>query len=505
LTKTKIYNWKNIFGKNGRHDDLAKMVVTMMLKGAFRLASELAGLVRDQKGQILIYFSIMMPVMLGLIGLSLEGGRYLMLNSQLQDLADAAALAGAKELDGGADAMCRAKNAAENLLTNDTWWSNVAKAGVQIQDPPIMVFYSALKGIPTANPAPNDVTISYDCVNGANAAFIKVVTVTRAVVPTFLVAVGATSIAQTSATATAGSLYVACNVQPLMLCNPNEPNPFTGNPGDLYGFTVTGNTGGYSPGDFSLLDPAGQTHSSAGDIEKLLAASLPNFCYVDTVSPAQGQKTIDVASGVNVRFDISPTGNPKGIDTTPAPNVIKGDDSNTCLKSQNVTSPPANNATVNQTLDALPGNINMVQVGSSYTGGTMDTIGAGSYWTAHHDNTGWPSINGVPATRYQVYQMERAGPVAWNGTSSETPAPHCASVPTGDDSRRIVSVAIVNCLSQNIQGNSNATAQSNLYADFFLTRPVDKTNVIYAEFVRFVTSQSDGSKLHQIVQLYRDQ
>lgn len=79
----------------------------------------------------------------------------------------------------------------------------------------------------------------------------------------------------------------------------------------------------------------------------------------------------------------------------------------------------------------------------------------------------------------------------------------------------MISVAIVNCTANNVKGNSVASVRSNLYADFFLTVPVFtgpvtapadyQQNVIYAEFVRMFTPQTDASKLHQIVQLYRDQ
>jgi hypothetical protein len=402
-------------------------------------------------------------------------------------------------LDAGTAAICRARDRAMNLLTNDPQWSNVASSDtVQIQEPE---FFGP--GIDDALPAPTCASSATPDANDSKAAFIKVTTVTRQVAPTILVAVGAISPQSTWATATAGTTYVACNVQPLMLCNPNEPNPFTAIAGDLFGFTATGNTGGFSPGDFSLLDPAGQTHSGAGDIRNLLAASNPDFCYVDSVSPAQGQKTVDVASGINVRFDINPTGNPQGIDQTPASNVIKGDDTNSCWQSQNV----GNKINL---ANAMPGNLNMTQVGSAWMGGTWDTNGAASYWKAHHDSTGatgWPTVNGSPATRYQVYQMENAGSTSWAGSSSENnppTAPSCnpqSQAPSAD--RRIISVAIVDCLAQGVQGNKVANVRSKEYADFFLTQPVGSGNIIWAEFIRFMTPNSPGSKLHQIVQLYR--
>src|SRR5215470_8963536 len=123
-----------------------------------------------------------MPVLLGLVGLALDGGAFIHLNSDLQELADAAALAGAAELDGASDAITRATDKAQHLLSNDPHWSNVARSGLQINTP---TFYSSLN--------PDTVTTV-----AAEARYIKVDTVTREVAPSFLAAVGVTANAQTS-------------------------------------------------------------------------------------------------------------------------------------------------------------------------------------------------------------------------------------------------------------------------------------------------------------------
>ncbi len=468
-----------------------------------RLVSQFADVGRDQTGQILIFFAILLPIMLGLIGLSLEGGRYLMLNNQLQDLADAAALAGAKELDGATDSIIRATNAAERALTNDTWWSDVASGGLQIIDPPI--FYSALRGQPTNDPAPNDVVTT----DPTQAAYIKVTTVPRQVIPVFLAAVGASSI-KTNATATAGSHYVACNVQPLMLCNPNEPKKFTATAGRLFGFTpVGGGDQQLSPGDFSLLDPSGAANSGSTAIRNLLSQQTPNFCYVDNVSPRPELPAQTAADGINVRFDMRPQGNNQlsGLDQTPAPNVIKGLlPGNDCNWNN---SPQIANA-------QLPGDTDMVRNGNLITGSTMDMDAANTYWRYHH-GADWPaSIR----TRYAAYLLERGitGPPPPWVPRTEAAAPQCAPASvlnSRDDTRRIISVAIVNCRANDIKADSVASVRSNVYADFFLTVPVYsgsisvphdyQSNVIYAEFVRMITPQTDHGKLHHIVQLYRDE
>src|SRR5262245_38966889 len=245
----------------------------------------LGKLAKDDDGSILIWFTLVILAMMGMIGLALEGSAYYHLNSDLQELADASAIAGVAELDGAGDAITRATDKAETLLSNDPHWSNVARSGLQITTP---TFYSALDPVngdtPTTDPA--------------QAKFIKVTTVTREFAPSFLHAVGATANAQTSTSAVAGSSYVACNVQPLMVCNPWEE---AANPADrIFANHVTAgmmfqllNEGGndLAPGDFGLLDPAGQSHSSSNDIRNLLSQNNPGFCYVNNVSPRTGQVT----------------------------------------------------------------------------------------------------------------------------------------------------------------------------------------------------------------------
>src|SRR5262249_38097735 len=137
------------------------------------------------------------------------------------------------------------------------------------------------------------------------------------------------------------------------------------------------------------------------------------------------------------------------------------------------------------------------QFGSS-TGATMTTADMNAYWQQHH-GTDWPA--GI-TTRYAAYQLEQgiggAAP-AWQG---EQNAPYCTpTTPVGPSTRRVISVAIVNCLANNVQGNTNTSLLGTQYADFFVTKPADST--IYLEFVRFLTPTTNGSQLHHVVQLDR--
>jgi len=455
---------------------------------------------RDQDGQILLMFTIMVPVIFGMIGLGLEYNRYLMLGSELQNLADAAALAGAKKLDRGAGSRANAIAAATDFGNNNNYtkWSD-DNSGDQIASVKV---YDSLADLDAGHESTSDTT----------AAYVKVETVYRGVNPILLLAAGATGTKSVMATATAVSQYVACNVQPLMLCNPNEPADFNPAVGTLFGFTQQGD--GTSPGDFSLLDPAGRTNSGATAIRNLLSQTSPNVCYIDQLSPRPGQTASSVSDGINVRFDMQPSGNNQlsGLDQTPAPNVIKGITpkitGNGCSWTGNLGPQPPAHAPMPPDTDTalIPGT-------TLYMGTTMDSTWANDYWTYHHGSGTWPA----GLSRYQVYMMEQGllsgyTAPAW-AAGSENASPQCAPTAVrtaGDYTRRMISVAIVNCQDQIVKGNNPPKVETTKYADFFITNAVQSSGganvkgVIFAEFVRMMTPQSDGSKLHQIVQLVRD-
>ena len=455
-------------------------------------------LAKNKAGNVAIFLTLTLPVIIGMIGLVLDGGALLNLNSDLQKLADAAAIAGAAELDGSSTAITRATNNAQNLLSNDPHWSNVARSGVQITTP---TFYSKL------DPVNGDTVTT----NPAQAKYIEVTTVMRQRSVSFIAAVGGTGNAQTSASAVAGSSYVACNVQPLMICNPWEQavDPNFANhvsPGTMIQLLNEGGNN-FAPGDFGLLDPAGASHSSANDIRNLLSQTQPNSCYVDNISPRTGQVTNKVLDGINVRFNMPPNGNTNGLDQTSAPNVVKGQinsNSPSCPQNQWSNQQCTGNGR-NQTcttLLPLPLDSTLSSVGSAKIGnGTMSTTDKNNYWSNHHGaGTTWPTGT---TSRYAAYQLEQGigGTAPTWAPGSEPHAPYCAPTTTGNSDRRIISAAVVNCLANNVRGNSNTSLLSAMYVDFFVMKPAD--NTIYLEFVRVMTPQSDGTKLHHIVELNR--
>ena len=514
-----------------------------MTKKKFRLLSSLGLFGKDEDGHISLYLIIMLPAIIGLIGLTLDGGALFHLHTDQQELADAAALAGAKELDGRNDAITRATDKAQNLLSNNPRWSNTSlnASAVQITTP---TFYSSI------NP---DVTTT----DPTQAYYIKVTTVSRERQPVFIpvtagvLGLGATPNRQSTASATAGATSVACQVQPLMLCNPLEgTSDFTATPGQLFHFKQKGSTGGLSPGDFGLVDPPGVNSSGSKTIRNLLSQQSPNLCYVDQLSPRPGQAAGDVADGINVRFDITPNGNTSGLDRTPAPTggVIKGimtDPSkpgDACKNNKyNLDNLPAPPSPASTTYTPITGQLplatdmtNTPPTGVLSIGNTMDMTAANAYWQYHH-GANWPTVSGTPITRFAAYcrELGRSDNCQSTGTSltwvanTEPHAPQCAGVSAGDYKRRLISVAVVNCQANNVQGNQATNLRSNHYAVFFLTNPSPTSQPgplnnylgtspgtngdIMAEFVGTITPAgctNDPSNpfcagLHQVVQLYR--
>src|SRR5579862_466523 len=72
----------------------------------------------DCDGAIIPYLALMLAVIIGLSALAMDGSRLMSLQTQLQNGADALALAGAAELDRRPDSIIRAQAAIRNLIAN---------------------------------------------------------------------------------------------------------------------------------------------------------------------------------------------------------------------------------------------------------------------------------------------------------------------------------------------------------------------------------------------------
>lgn len=77
-------------------------------------------LFRDQAGGIAIYSAVFSILAMGAAVLTLDYGRMTVLRSQMQDRADASAMAGAVYLDGSDGARARATDVATNAATQSS-------------------------------------------------------------------------------------------------------------------------------------------------------------------------------------------------------------------------------------------------------------------------------------------------------------------------------------------------------------------------------------------------
>src|SRR6478735_5072359 len=86
----------------------------------------------DTTGIILPYVTMMLVVIIGVALLALDGARYMSLQTQLQNGADALALAGAAELDRTPTAIQRATRAINRLVTNSSLFGSESDRNVRV-------------------------------------------------------------------------------------------------------------------------------------------------------------------------------------------------------------------------------------------------------------------------------------------------------------------------------------------------------------------------------------
>jgi hypothetical protein len=485
----------------------------------------------------------MLVVIVGTSVLALDGARYMSLQTQLQNGADALALAGAAELDRLPNAITRATNAVNNMVTNKTAPGIAGNVNVTVTQ---IRFLSTLPADTTTPLTGGCLAGSCTAADAVSARFIEV-TVTPVTMPTLLPAsfFGGTNTRTVRAAATAGFDQVVCDFTPMFVCNPYETAGMTYDQAtqalvDAIASPAVrrrqiemrrGGEGGgdnqWSPGNYGFLDSAGA--SGANALRDAIARVRPATCFRQNGVNTQPGFIASVRDAVNVRFDMydgAMNSVQNNTDYRPAQNVRKGYlvlKGNTC--SATSVEQPSTQAMGLPRDTCFSGTC-------PYMGGRM---GDGvwdfeSYWSVNHTDaaTGTvrppPLVNGAAASntnlpsRYDVYRYELAqgyvsdlspgDPV--NKISGESGAPICSKSPTNDTpDRRIFSAAIVNCLS-NLPpslplGPGNQTGVPvAAFAQFFITNAVEASqDDIRAEIVDLVKPGGSNAVNRDMVQLYR--
>jgi Flp pilus assembly protein TadG len=445
--------------------------------------------IRDERGATLAYVALLMTAMLGVVGLSYDLGRHYILSSELQKAADAAAIAGAYQLDefGDQDAVAaRVQRAVITAPITENAQKLGAEAGIVEMRAPVL-----LATIPADDSLP---------ITNANAGppFRYVQVTTQAVVSNNLfgrlVGQPATITLERQAVARKGA--AVCQVTALAVCNPLEAVNGSGAAfpaSEYYSRQIivrqigNGNQS-WAPGNFGFLDVPGFGNGAGGLAAALGSAGSP-ICFSTQVETEPGQ-TNGARNALNTRFDMyqNPFFRNANRDPRypPAENVTKGYNTQTGGYCNN----PAKATAAQPLIKGLPRDTNLL--------GALDfgrfgngTWACADYWQTVHPTHASPAgCGGSPGTptsaisRFEVYRHEIDNGIIPSGSGSgatarEAGTPQCATSanppqsPVGGDlstDRRVVTMAVLNCIEHDVRGASDVPVE--VFLNGFLTEPV---------------------------------
>ena len=473
-------------------------------------------LVRDERGAVAATYALSLTALVLIAGVGFDYGRVAAMDSELQNGADQAALAGATQLDGANDACLRAGAAARNLVTNTTVVANDSHA-ITIVPPTDCAGNSAVTFYDTYNKATDTGTLA---TSGPTAHFIKVTVATRSVDYAFTPLTGLIH-GSSLASATAGLGSSVCKVPPMMICSPDPVNPFNALGKIGWGVQVTGHGNGQSglgttvsawgPGDFGFLEVGSGQNS---DLVKALAfKDVPLDCVPISGSKPNTGNPQALYDAINTRFDLYDFSGGNGTTLAPclsgscpaALNVVKDvikqnantNGNNACKLHNNGWHLPASNrqfwpkATANPngsyndtthsaSIDAigLPRDLcHYASFGTACNGGASGRFGNGNwartdYFLKNHSGGERPA-NPSTVTRYETYKWELAQnnmPYSLGPGDNQYGRPVCSTGTQNGVDRRVLTVAVAkNCSS--LSGSSTAVVVDE-WVDMFLVEPV---------------------------------
>jgi hypothetical protein len=482
----------------------------------------------DTDGVILPYVTMMLVVIVGVSVLALDGSRYMSLQTQLQNGADALALAGAAELDRTPTAIERATKAVDSLITNSSLFGSGPGRNVQVAR---IRFLSSLPARDSDPILPGNLTI-----DPARAAFIEVTTEPIGL-PTILPTsfFGGSNVLEVGAQAVAGFDQVVCDFTPMFVCNPFETQGMTYEQAtqalvsasndpesqrQLIRLAGTQNKiAPFSQGDFGYLTPTtGSLPADAcgpvagGGIGQATAASRPPVCLRLSgvnLQPGNDQAAMD---GLNTRFDIYANGFQSCkanyvADVNVRKGYITAGNVNWCNAEPSGTNWPIADAyaaafPVDQNMIAPAAASQVLDRTVAIGNGTWDCSG---YWSVAHFSGPGKTLappgctSSATISRYSVYQYEM-NYISDRSPGTEIGAPQCN--PLGIKYRRVLNAAIINCSSNPVTMRSDArNVPIAGFGKFFLTLPAALGASPYVEFLGLI-KPTDGVN-HDMVQLYR--
>ena len=498
---------------------------------AAKIAQSIKAFWGDTDGVILPYVTLMLVVIIGVSVLALDGSRYMSLQTQLQNGADALALAGAAELDRTPTAIERATRAINRLVTNSSLFGSGSDRNVRVAR------INFLRSLP---PRDSDPILPGNRTSDPTLAAFVEVTVEPIRLRTILPAsiFGGSNVLTAGAQAVAGFDQVVCDFTPIFVCNPfetrgmtyrqatealvnasNDPaaptqtHPACRNSGKdrsirSRGFRISHADDGFFASAF-LRPHYGRWHRPGHS--RIATANLPALSGVD-LQPANDQVAMD---GLNTRFDIYANGfeSCKANYVADA-NVRKGYTTLGNVNWCNAQPSGANWPIADAHAAAFPLDQNMIVASEDgdQTQVVAKTIAVGNgiwdcagYWSVAHfagpgsDLPPPGCTSTATISRYSVYQYEM-NYISDRSPGAEIGAPQCN--PLGIKNRRVLNAAIINCGSSPVAVTRNARDVPVAgFGKFFLTVPAAAGAGPYAEFLGLI--KPTDSINHDMVQLYR--
>lgn len=468
--------------------------------------------VDDRRGATLAYVAISLTAMMGVVALSYDLGRHYILSTELQKAADAAATAGAYQLDPSVPAATVAQRVAD-AVDGSAITANSNRVGKPGDTGAITIAsHQILKSIP----ADDDTAIGSGNV-GPPYNYVSVTTSAKASNNVFGRVIGQPAEVSMTATAVARKGQAICNVTPLMMCSPDEANF---NPDDWIGRQLLlkagsgSGPGSWAPGNWGLVDAPNGSQSTTALGEMIGGISGLPVCLDSSGIDTKPGNVASIRTAFNVRFDMyenphfggnganAPRNSPN---FPPAENVTKGlvgKNGGGCSKYE----PP------NNPVHRLPRDSGLdpdcSDASCRFGSGDWDCA---SYWLLAHGGTP-PTGCSNPATmtRYELYryEIENGIPNTRSGNNGENGNPTCYGgtvPPTPTDindrinDRRILTVAVVNCGEYGVKGNSQDVPVEH-YISVFMTEAVADTsdNDLYVEIVGH--SQAGGGGLVPVIE-----
>lgn len=493
--------------------------------------------IRDESGATAAMYALGLPALLGMAGIGFDYARLASLDTELQNAADQAALAGATQLDEESGAIARATSAAQGgLVSNSTLFANDGGGtNVSIGN----VYFYATRADAEADT--NRLDPSSASADG-NARYIRVAVATRTANYALTPVVGAFS-GDIDAEAVAGLGGALCRTPPLMMCNPNEaigsgvfnPDAYAG-----IGMVVKQGDGKtkWAPGNFGFLDTVPGGGGGMPNLRKALAwNSPPGQCVSQqsnsTVDTEPGNKT-SFADAFNTRFDIYDGNNAcpdGGVCTASANSISDRRGIGASCDSDAPTHPYA--PTTDDPLDpekTLSPMGHPRDICHAANTGSCGNMGNGvwdrdAYFRSRYKDGGtpwshadWRAYTGLPAnaTRYEVYRWEidNRGKVIGGVTVLDTAKGNATCSPAngyGDGlvpdastiDRRRLSVAVVDCDTHGVKGRSRGVPV-HVFMDVFLVEPsfdrsTSDKKEIYVEIIGETQAGSRGEVAGSVV------